>query len=63
MKEVEFMPTREAVQTLKTSYPALVKAILNGTLPIGFVIPGENGKKATIKIIKARFEKWLNGEF
>ena len=57
--EVETITAREAAHILHTSPPIITEAILNGTLPIGFV--GKGSKTRTV-IIKKRLEQWVEGK-
>ena len=62
-ENTELVPIEEVKKTLHTEHRVIVKAMLNGTLPIGMAVEpeGERGKYCA-KVIRARWEKWLKGE-
>ena len=55
--DVTLMKAEEVAAIFHTTPPKIKAAILNGTLPIGFVA---DGGKDRIIIIKQRLEAWLN---
>lgn len=63
MYEVDLMSVEEVAKLFGTTGPKITTAILNGTLPIGFVSKAETAAERTRTIIvRQRLEKWLNGE-
>lgn len=59
MFKVDIMKTEEVARLFGTTPPKIKAAILNGTLPIGFVA---NGDKDRIIIVKQRLAAWLNAD-
>lgn len=63
MFDVDLMSTEEVAKLFNTTGQKVTAAILNGTLPIGFVAKAENPNERTRTIIvKQRLKKWLDGE-
>lgn len=65
MKEIppiETITTKDAAAILRTTAPIVKAAILNGTLPIGFVGRRDTSGKDTIVISTKRLEMYINGE-
>lgn len=58
---MELVPVEEVAKELHTAHRAVVKAILNGTLPIGMAIAPEDGGRYIARIPKERWEKWKKG--
>lgn len=56
---VDIMKAEEVAKLFKTTPPKIKAAILNGTLPIGFVAGGD---KDRIIIVKQRLDAWLNAD-
>jgi hypothetical protein len=52
----ELLTAEYVAACLKTTHAIVKAGVSNGTLPIGFV----GGSR--VIIVKARFEKWVNGE-
>lgn len=57
MFDVELVKAEVAAEMFHTTAPKIKAAILNGTLPIGFVADGERDR---IIIVKQRLEAWIN---
>ena len=62
IKSVETITTKDTAAILRTTAPIVKAAILNGTLPIGFVGRRDGSTKDTIVILKKRLEMYINGE-
>ncbi len=61
--DVQILPTIEVAKMFKTTSPKIKAAILNGTLPIGFVAQKQDENEVDrIFIVKKRLEAWLNAE-
>ena len=60
MFEVTIMKAGEVADIFHTTAPKIKAAILNGTLPIGFVADDE--KRDRIIIVKKRLEAWINAK-
>lgn len=58
MFEVKLTKPEVAAEIFHTTAPKIKAAILNGTLPIGFVADG--GGRDRIIIVTQRLEAWLN---
>lgn len=58
---MELIPVEEVAKELHTAHRAVVKAILNGTLPIGMATEPEDGGRYIARIPKERWEKWKKG--
>jgi len=56
MFEVTLMKAEEVAAMFHTTAPKIKAAILNGTLPIGFVADGDRDR---IIIVKERLRAWL----
>ncbi len=59
MFKADLMSAVEVANIFHTTPLKIKAAILNGTLPIGFVADGDRDR---IIIIKQRLEAWLNAE-
>lgn len=59
MFEVTLMKAEDVAKIFNTTPPKIKAAILNGTLPIGFVAGGERDR---IIIVKERLDAWLNAK-
>lgn len=59
MFDVTLMKAEEAAAIFHTTAPKIKAAILNGTLPIGFVAGGD---KDRIIIVKERLDAWLQAK-
>ena len=61
--KVDIIDAKDVARLFGTSPPKIKAAILNGTLPIGFVADdsGKGGFDRTI-IVEQRLKKWLNGD-
>ncbi len=59
MFEVTLMKAEEVAAMFHTTAPKIKAAILNGTLPIGFVADGDRDR---IIIVKQRLEAWLSAK-
>lgn len=59
MFQVDFMKAVDVAALFKTTAPKIKAAILNGTLPIGFVADGDRDR---IIIIKQRLQAWLEAK-
>lgn len=59
MFEVELLKAEEVAAMFGTTAPKIKAAILNGTLPIGFI--GTGGKDRII-IVKRRLDAWVNAK-
>ena len=59
MFEVDIIKAEDVARIFKTTAPKIKAAILNGTLPIGFVA---DGNKDRIIIVKQRLMAWLNAD-
>ena len=57
--QVDILKATEVAKIFQTTAPKIKAAILNGTLPVGFVADGSVDR--TI-IIKQRLEAWLNAD-
>ncbi|MGI6349659.1 MAG: hypothetical protein ACOXZ0_07050 [Eubacteriales bacterium] len=63
IKKVETISPAEAAKALGISHRRLILAILNGTCPIGAVAePQEEGERYSVRVYKARFDKYVKGE-
>lgn len=59
--DVQILPAAEVAKMFGTTAPKVKAAILNGTLPIGFVAEKRSEKEVDrIFIVKKRLEAWLN---
>lgn len=59
MFEVHLIKAEEVAEIFHTTAPKIKAAILNGTLPIGFVADGERDR---IIIVKERLDAWLKAK-
>lgn len=59
MFEVDIMKAEDVAKIFRTTAPKIKAAILNGTLPIGFVAGGD---KDRIIIVKQRLMAWINAD-
>lgn len=60
--KVKLLKASEVAPLFGTSPPQIKAAILNGTLPIGFVAQGgPDGRDRTI-IVEKRLKKWIEGD-
>lgn len=59
MFEVHLTKAEEVAKIFHTTVPKLKAAILNGTLPIGFVADGERDR---IIIVRERLDAWLKAK-
>ena len=57
--EVDIIRAEDVAKIFKTTAPKIKAAILNRTLPIGFVADGDRDR---IIIVKQRLEAWLNAD-
>ena len=61
--DVQILPAVEVAKLFGTTGPKIKAAILNHTLPIGFVASKQNENEVDrIFIVKKRLEAWLNAD-
>ena len=59
IERVDRIPSAEAAAILGTSFEVMKSAMLNGTLPIGFVGRKEGSSRDSVHVIRSRFEAWI----
>ena len=61
--ETEMIPVGEVAKELHWQHRQVIVAMMNGTLPIGAVIPPQKaGGKDSARIPRERWERWKKGE-
>ena len=61
--DVEIVETAEVAKLFHTTQPKIKAAILNGTLPIGFVATKQSDEEVDrVFIVDKRLKAWLNAD-
>ena len=58
---VDIVPVEEVAKMFSTTPPKITAAMLNGTLPIGFVADGKQGERTRTFIIRRRLQLFVSG--
>lgn len=63
MFEVELLKAEDVAKMFGTTHSKIKAAILNGTLPIGFVAQHDVGRGCDrVIIVKRRLDAWINAK-